>query len=57
LLNLSTNAVIAGNAVYMAAAIDRLRIDGHPVQDADLTDALLEIGRRGRGIGGHGSPL
>jgi hypothetical protein len=57
LLNLSTNAVIAGNAVSMAAAIDRLRIDGHPVQDADLTDALLEIGRLGRGIGCHGSPL
>jgi hypothetical protein len=28
--------VIAWNTVYIAAAIDRLRIDGHPVQDADL---------------------
>ena len=35
-LNLLTNCVIAWNTVYMAAAIDRLRIDGHPVQDADL---------------------
>jgi TnpA family transposase len=35
-LNLLTNAVIAWNTVYMAAAIDRLRIDGHPVQEADL---------------------
>ena len=28
-LNLVTNAVIAWNTVYMAAAIDRLRVDGH----------------------------
>ena len=28
---------IAWNTVYMAAAIDRLRIDGHPVQESDLT--------------------
>jgi TnpA family transposase len=35
-LNLLTNAVIAWNTVYMSAAISRLRIDGHPVQDADL---------------------
>ena len=35
-LNLLTNAIIAWNTVYMAAAIDRLRIDGHSVQDADL---------------------
>jgi TnpA family transposase len=35
-LNLLTNCVIAWNTVYMAAAIDRLRIDGHAVQDADL---------------------
>ena len=35
-LNLLTNCVIAWNTVYMAAAIDRLRIDGHPVQEADL---------------------
>jgi TnpA family transposase len=36
-LNLLTNVVIAWNTVYMAAAIDRLRIDGHPVQESDLT--------------------
>ena len=35
-LNLLTNCVIAWNTIYMGAAIDRLRIDGHPVQDADL---------------------
>ncbi len=35
-LNLLTNCVIAWNTVYMAAAIDRLRIDGHPVQESDL---------------------
>jgi TnpA family transposase len=35
-LNLQTNCVIAWNTVYMGAAIDRLRIDGHPVQDVDL---------------------
>ena len=35
-LNLLTNAVIAWNTVYMAAALDRLRIDGHPVQESDL---------------------
>jgi TnpA family transposase len=35
-LNLLTNAVIAWNTVYMAAAVDRLRIDGHSVQEADL---------------------
>ena len=28
--------MIAWNTVYMAAAIDRLRIDGHPVQESDL---------------------
>ena len=39
-LNLLTNAVIAWNTVYMAAAIDRLRIDGHPVQEADLAHAV-----------------
>ena len=36
-LNLLTNCVIAWNTVYMAAAIDRLRIDGHPVQESDLS--------------------
>ena len=35
-LNLLTNRVIAWNTVYVAAAIDRLRINGHPVQEADL---------------------
>jgi TnpA family transposase len=35
-LNLLTNCVIAWNTVYMTAAIDRLRINGHPVQEADL---------------------
>src|SRR3954452_22911518 len=35
-LNLLTNAVIAWNTVYMAAAVDRLRIDGHSVLEADL---------------------
>jgi hypothetical protein len=35
-LNLVTNAVIAWNTVYMAAAIDRLRINWHPVQETDL---------------------
>lgn len=35
-LNLLTNAVIAWNTVYMAAAIDRHRIDGHSVQETDL---------------------
>jgi hypothetical protein len=35
-LNLLTNCVMAWNAVYMGAAIDGLRIDGHPAQDADL---------------------
>jgi len=36
-LNLLTNAVIAWNTVYMAAAIDRLRVDGHSVQETDLS--------------------
>ena len=31
-----SNAVIVWNTAYMAAALDRLRIDGHPVQEADL---------------------
>ena len=35
-MNLLTNCVIAWNTIYMGAAIDRLRIDGHPVQDSDL---------------------
>jgi TnpA family transposase len=36
-LNLLTNCVIAWNTVYLAAALDRLRIDGHPVQESDLS--------------------
>jgi hypothetical protein len=35
-LNPLTGAVIARNTASMAAAVDRLRADGHPVQDADL---------------------
>jgi hypothetical protein len=35
-LNLLVNAVIAWNTVYMSAAIDRLRAEGHPVQESDL---------------------
>jgi len=36
-MNLLTNCVIAWNTVYMAAALDRLRIDGGPVQESDLS--------------------
>jgi TnpA family transposase len=35
-LNLVTNAVVTWNTVYMAAAIDQLRREGHLVQDSDL---------------------
>ena len=35
-LNVLTNAVVAWNTVYMAAAIEQIRREGHPVQDADL---------------------
>jgi len=35
-LNLLTNCVITWNTVYMAAAIDQLRREGHAVQDSDL---------------------
>jgi TnpA family transposase len=35
-LNLLTNAVITWNTVYMAAAIDQIRREGHAVQDSDL---------------------
>jgi hypothetical protein len=34
-LALLSNAVIAWDTVYMAAAVDRLRIDGHAVQETD----------------------
>src|SRR4029453_4809702 len=35
-LNLLTNAVVAWNTVYMAAAIEQLRAEGHAVRDEDL---------------------
>lgn len=35
-LNLLTNAVVAWNTVYMAAALDQLREEGHPVDDEDV---------------------
>lgn len=35
-LNLLTNAVVAWNTVYMAAAIDQLRAEGYPVRDEDI---------------------
>jgi TnpA family transposase len=35
-LNLLTNAVVAWNTVYMAAAIDQLRADGYVVRDEDI---------------------
>jgi TnpA family transposase len=34
-LNLVTNAVIAWNTVYMAAALEELRAEGHVITDAD----------------------
>jgi hypothetical protein len=36
-LNLLTNAVVAWNTVYMAAAIEQLRADGYAVRDEDIT--------------------
>jgi TnpA family transposase len=35
-LNLVTNAVVAWNTVYMAAALDALSVKGYPVQEDDL---------------------
>ena len=35
-LNLITNAVVAWNTVYMAAALDQLREEGHTVHDDDV---------------------
>ena len=35
-LNLLTNAVIAWNTVYMAAAIDQLRAEGQTVNEEDM---------------------
>jgi hypothetical protein len=35
-LNLLTNAVVAWNTVYMAAAIEQLRADGYAVRDEDI---------------------
>src|SRR3954451_25416638 len=37
-LNLLTNRVIAWNAVYLTAVIDRPRIDSYPVRHADLAN-------------------
>ena len=34
-LNLLSNRVITWNTVYMGAAIDQLRQEGHPVQESD----------------------
>jgi hypothetical protein len=36
-LTLVTNAVITWNTVYMAAAIEQLRTEGHAIADADIT--------------------
>jgi TnpA family transposase len=36
-LNLLTNAVVVWNTLYMAAAIEELRVEGCPVQEDDLT--------------------
>src|SRR5712691_2691343 len=35
-LNLLTNAVVAWNTVYMAAAIEQLRTEGYPVREEDI---------------------
>jgi TnpA family transposase len=35
-LNLLTNAVVAWNTVYMAAAIEQLRAEGYPVREEDI---------------------
>jgi TnpA family transposase len=35
-LNLLTNAVVAWNTVYMAAAIKQLRREGYPIRDEDI---------------------
>ena len=35
-LNLVTNAVVVWNTVYMAAALEQLRAEGHPVDEADV---------------------
>lgn len=36
-LTLVTNAVVAWNTVYMAAAIEQLRTEGYQIQDEDIT--------------------
>lgn len=36
-LTLVTNAVVAWNTVYMAAAIEQLTGEGHQIQDEDIT--------------------
>jgi TnpA family transposase len=35
-LNLVTNAVVAWNTVYMAAAIEQLKAEGHQISDTDI---------------------
>jgi len=35
-LNLVTNAIIAWNTVYMAAILEQLRTEGHPVDETDI---------------------
>ncbi len=35
-LNLVTNAVILWNTMYMAAVVEQLQREGHPIQDTDL---------------------
>jgi TnpA family transposase len=34
-LNLVTNAVVLWNTVYMKAALDQLKAEGHPVDDVE----------------------
>ncbi len=35
-LNLTTNAIVVWNTVYMQAVIDQLRSEGYPIDDNDL---------------------
>ncbi len=35
-MNLVTNAVVAWNTVYMAAALEQLKAEGHTVNDEDV---------------------
>lgn len=36
-LNLVTNAAVAWNTVYMAAAINQLKAENYPVDETDIT--------------------